>query len=192
MPSPDSADLRAEIAATAARLIADGGLDYASAKRKAARSVLGREGSRNAIPDNETVDRALLDHLSLFDDDHDARVARRRAVALALMEMLAEFNPMLTGAVWKGIVAEHSPIHLMSFSDNAKEMAIALLNHGIEYDAVMLPHFKGSGEVEALAFWWRGEPVILSAYDERDQRSGPRTGPRDGGDRAALAALLAA
>jgi hypothetical protein len=52
-------DLQIEIAAAAARLIAEDGLDYASAKRKAAHEVLG-EGARQTLPDNAVVELELL------------------------------------------------------------------------------------------------------------------------------------
>ncbi|MEZ5658781.1 MAG: UDP-N-acetylmuramate--alanine ligase [Burkholderiaceae bacterium] len=190
LPSGDDRgprDLRSEVAAAAAGLIADHALDYASAKFKAAES-LGCAGMRQSLPDNEDIDAALLAHLQLFDEDHEARVRRRREVALELMEMLSDHDPMLTGAVWKGIVAEHAPIHLQAFSDNAKDLAIDLLNRNIRFDAVTVPHLSGRGEAEALAFFWRDEPVLLATYDRREMRSAPRKGsrPAERGSRQAL------
>ena len=184
----DTGSLRDEIAAAAARLVAEHALDYASAKVKAAQA-LAAGGSRAALPDNDDIDAALLDHLRLFDDEHDSRVRRRRQVALELMEMLADYDPMLTGAVWKGIVAEHAPIHLQAFSDSAKDLAIELLNRNVRYEAVSVPHLSGRGEAEALAFYWRDEPVLLATYDRRELRSAPRRGHREP-ERGSRAALL--
>ena len=123
---PDSQDsLRFEIAAAAARLIADSGLDYGAAKLKAARQLLGGGGvPRDAMPDNDEIDQALREHLELFDPEHDQRLVQRRRVALELMQRLSQFQPYLTGAVWKGICAEHAPIHLQLFYDNPKEIEI--------------------------------------------------------------------
>ncbi len=184
--------IRMQIAAAAALLIADAGLDYGSAKRKAARQVWG-PGSmpKRAMPDNDTVDQALLEHLRLFDDDHEARVERRRKAALELMSMLEPFNLQLTGAVWKGIVTELAPIHLQAFHDNSKEITMTLLNQGIDFTPVMLPHLKGSGEVEAMTFYWRDEPVIIAAYDSREFRSAPRDAVADRGSRGALLTRMA-
>ena len=102
--------------------------------------------------------------------------------------MLEGFNLHLTGAVWKGIVTEHAPIHLQSFNDDSKEMTINLLNRGIRFDSVTVPHLKGTGEVEAMTFFWRDEPVILSAYEAREFRSNPQhaNGKPDKGNRPAL------
>jgi hypothetical protein len=188
--------LRLEIAAAAARLIADGGLDSGSAKRKAVQQLLdGDAPPRGAMPDNAEVDAALREHLALFDEDHPARVARMRRVALALMHALADYRPYLTGAVWKGIVAEHAPIHLQLFHDDVKDVEIRLLNDGIEFDVAEVPHFRGDGgrrEVEALTTTWRGEPVMLSLYPTDDLRGALRGVPAERGDAGALERLLAA
>ena len=187
--------MRRELAAAAARLIADGGLDYAGAKRKAARQLLGDgvAATRAAMPDNDAIDAALLEHLSLFDEAHDARVARRREVAVELMEMLAEYDPYATGAVWKGIVAEHAPIHLQLFHDDTKDVEIRLLNLGINYEVETTTHFKARGrdardDVEAIVFWWRNEPVMLSLYRHDDLRGALRAGVL-GPERGDLSAL---
>ncbi len=193
--SPDS--LRLEIAANAARLIAESGLDYGSAKLKAARQLTGGKSlPRGAMPDGDELDAALREHLDLFDPEHDARTARRRRVASLLMAELSSFYPYLTGAVWKGICADHAPIHLQLFYDNPKEVEMRLLNDGIRFDVLTIPHFRQPQEaVEALAFDWRGEPVLLSLYSPDDLRGALRRGP-DGaaerGDAAALNALLGA
>ena len=50
----DAESLRAEIAAAAARMIAEDGADYATAKRKAAKLILGHQKIKgDIIPDNE-------------------------------------------------------------------------------------------------------------------------------------------
>jgi hypothetical protein len=178
LPSPYSgattSAIKLEIAAHAARLVADHGLDYGSAKKKALEALVA-DGSavgrpRDCMPENFLIDDALLEHLNLFDEEHPARVARMRTVAMAMMSMLADFNPMLTGSVWKGIVAEHVPIHIQVFCDNAKEVEFALLNNHIEYDAAEVPHFKTGRIVPALTMHWRNEPIQISLYDYDDLR----------------------
>jgi len=196
-PSPlqTAADpLRRELALAAAQLIADAGLDYRSAKRKALQQVLGDAAApRGAMPDNTEVDAALAEHLALFDHDHPERVARMRRVALALMDRLQAFNPYLTGAVWKGIVAEHAPIHLQLFHDDPKDVQHALLDDHLGFEVGEVPHWRGEGrgEVEALMLAWRGEPVMLSLYRSDDLRGALRGTPPERGDAAALRRLLA-
>jgi hypothetical protein len=192
--------LRQEIAVVAARLIAETGLDYRNAKRKAAQRVLddGR-GSvstvpRGAMPDNAEVDLALREHLALFDDEHPARVARMRKAALSLMQRLDAFSPYLTGAVWKGIVAEHAPIHLQLFHDDVKDIEMRLLDDGIDFEVGEVPHFRGDGaraDVEALMLTWRGEPTMLSLYPYDDLRGALRGVPAERGTSAEVERLLA-
>ncbi len=187
-------DLRREIAAMAARLIADGGLDYGNAKARAAHATCGGRAPRAVIPNNDEIDAALREHLELFDEGHDRRVSALRQAALALMEQLAEFRPMATGAVWKGLAAEHAPIHLQLFADNAKEVEYWLLNRQIDFDVATIDHFRGRGEVPALALYWQDQPVLLSLYDADDLRGAlrvPRGDDAPRGDRRALEARAA-
>lgn len=161
--------IRSEIAALAAQLIADGGMDYQSAKRKAARDVLGdgRIGA-SSLPDNDLVDRFLLEHLQLFDPEHEDRLAHYRAVALEWMARLEAFNPYLTGAAWKGIVARHAPVHLQLFTDEQKELEIFLIDHRVDYETSEHPHFAGGKDVPAFHFESREVPMLLTlfAYDD--------------------------
>ena len=186
---------RAELAAACARLVADGGLDYAQARRRALRELYGERGQapRDAMPSDEEIDEALREHLALFDDEHAPRLARMRRAALALMDRLAPMTVYATGAVWKGIAAAHVPIHLQVFHDNGKEVAFALLDAGIDVEPAEVTHFAGRGSVEALTFQWRDEPFVVALYDSHDLRGAlrPRDGRRERGDRAALAALAA-
>ena len=193
-PAPVADPVRREVALVAARLVAESGLDYGSAKRKAVEELFdGSAPPRGAMPDTAEIDEALREHLALFDDAHPARVERMRAVALALMRRLADFQPYLTGAVWKGIVAEHAPIHLQLFHDDVKDVEIRLLNDGLQFDVGEVPHFRGGpgrADVEALTMTWRDEPVLLSLYGADDLRGALRGVPSERGDAAAVERLL--
>lgn len=189
--------IRQEIAVVAARFVAESGLDYRSARAKAARSVIGnRSIPRGAIPDDEELEEALREHLELFDPDHPERLERRRRVALEWMRILEAYHPLASGAVWRGIAAEHAPVHLHLFHDNPKDVEMDLLNLGVRFEALAMPGFKDrDSEVEALSFVWRGEPVLIALHDSRDLRGALRRDERgraDRGDRAALEALMAA
>ncbi len=127
--------LTIELAATAARLIAEDGCDYATAKRKAVALVLGESSSpRSALPENELVESELRRYLRTFGGErHVALLAELRTVALALMEYLAPFNPHLVGAVLNRTATEHSELHLHLFTDSAKDVEIFLMNDGIRF-----------------------------------------------------------
>lgn len=131
-----ASDRRTELAATAARLIAEEGCEYAQAKRRAVHELLG-EGSerRTTLPDNSEVERELRRYLRLFDGNaHRARIDTMRRFAADVMQTLREFDPHLTGAVLNGTATEHSDIHLQLFVDSAKDVEVRLMNLGIQFD----------------------------------------------------------
>src|SRR4051794_18858521 len=111
--------LRAEIAAAAARMIAEDGADYGTAKRKAAKQILGNAKIRGDImPDNAQIEEEVRQYHELFfANTQPARLQHLRKLALQLMEELAAFSPYLTGAVLNGTAGEHSDIHLQLFAD---------------------------------------------------------------------------
>jgi len=150
MPADD--DLRAEIAAAAARLIAEEGCEYGQAKRRAVQELLG--DSRTApVPDNAEVERELRRYLRLFAaDTHPRLLAGLRQVASSLMERLAVYEPHLTGAVLNGTATGHSDIHLHLYVDSAKDVEVFLLDAGVEFDVDEGPPDERPRMLERLSF----------------------------------------
>ena len=130
-----SSALTAEIAAAAARLVVEEGMEYGPAKQRAARA-LGKHGTRSAqMPDNGAVEDEVRAYLDLFcADTQPAELAALREVAAIWMERLAEFRPHLTGAVWRGTATRLSSVHLQLFCDDPKSAEIEMLNRGIDFD----------------------------------------------------------
>lgn len=195
-----SASLSAEIAASAARLVVEEGLEYGPAKRKAARA-LGRGATRPGdLPGNETVEDEVRAYLQLFcADTQPAELAALRQVALQWMERLAEFRPHLAGAVWRGTATQLSAIQIELYCDDAKAAEIALINQRIDYDSSSRPDARG-GEVPVLTLGARcaalgGEVVTLqlTVLDHDDLRGALKAdaqGRSWRGDAAALRRLL--
>ncbi len=127
---------RSSIASAAARLMAEDGItDFHLAKRKAARQ-LGLD-ERAGLPDNAEVEAELRAYRSLYQgEEHAELIAAMRHSALELLDLLAEFNPYLTGSVLDGTAGEHSNIDVLLFADSAKEVEIFLLNRGINVEHV--------------------------------------------------------
>lgn len=166
--------LRAEIAAAAARLIAEDGADYGTAKRKAARQVLGdTQPPPNLLPDNVQIEAEVRVYQALFHaDTQPARLFRLRTLAIEIMDGLAAFNPYLTGAVLNGTAGPHDDIRLQLFADSAKEVEIFLLNRNLQIDISESPHFKGPRHppVETVSFLWHKEGVHAELYELDDLR----------------------
>ncbi|MES2151358.1 MAG: hypothetical protein V4508_16405 [Pseudomonadota bacterium] len=199
VPIDELHQLRAEIAAVAARMIAQDGAGYGSAKRKAARQVLGeQQTAANVMPDNAQVEDEVRQYQALFHGDtQPLRLHALRRVALEVMEMLAPFSPYLSGAVLNGSAGEHDDIHLQLFAESAKEVEIFLLNRNLQIELSETPHFKGHRHdaVETVSFMWGKEGVHAELYEMNDLRGARKARP-DGrllrADATALRALMAA
>ncbi|HEX7648872.1 MAG TPA: hypothetical protein VF450_15840 [Noviherbaspirillum sp.] len=169
--------IRAEIATAAARLIAEDGADYATAKRKAARQVLGNTKVRGEImPDNEQIEEEVRQYNELFfGDTQPARLLHLRKLALRMMGELSQFSPFLTGAVLNGTAGEHSDIYLQLFSESAKDVEIFLLNKNVDFEVSEGTPARGGEPVETLSFLWQNEGIHLSLYDKDDLRRVPKS-----------------
>lgn len=191
--SPEMEQLRAEIAAAAARMIAEDGADYGTAKQKALKQILGNQRIRGDIlPDNAQIEEEVRQYNELFfSDTQPARLRHLRHLALRLMEEFAEFNPYLTGAVLKGTAGAHSDIHLQLFAESPKDVEIFLLNKNVDFDVSETDHYKGrrNEPVETLSFLREREGVHLALYTVDDLRNAPKSGSQ--GDRANLDAVRA-
>ncbi|MEJ7929065.1 hypothetical protein WG922_03675 [Ramlibacter sp. AN1015] len=190
--------LKSEIAATAARMVVEEGLEWGPAKRRAVRQ-LGL-GPRTALPDNDAVEDAVREYLQIFCGDTQPReLAALRRLAAAWMERLALFRPHLCGAVWHGTATRLSDIYLQLFCDDSKSAEIALIERGIAYEPRSVMGFQGE-PVEALSLSSRcpelGEHVgvHLLIHDHDDLRGALRPdkrGRQPRGDLAALRSLMA-
>lgn len=189
--------LRAEIAVAAARLIAEDGADYATAKKKAAKQVLGNTKIRGeTMPDNAQIEDEVRIYNELFlQDSQPARLLHLRKLAVRLMDDLVQFSPYLTGAVLNGTAGEHSDIHLQLFAESAKDVEIFLINKNIDFEVSETAHFNGHGEpVETVSFMWNKEGVHLALYETDDLRGASKGGPDGKAIRAnaeAVRALIA-
>jgi hypothetical protein len=169
--------MRARIAAAAARVMAEDGIDdFALAKRKAARR-LGAPDTE-AMPTNDEVEVELRAYRALYQaEDHDRILAELRAVALDAMQALAPFHPYLTGPVLSGVAGAYSEIDLQLFPDSAKDVEMFLLNRNIPFTTREARRYSGDRAHAASVFTldWRGVPLRLSVFDGRDERVALKT-----------------
>ena len=200
-PNHELALLRAQIAARAARMIAEDGADYAGAKRRALRLVLGsvqRQAVSNLLPDNAEVEEEVRKYQALFQADRQpARLRDLRLLAVEVMQQLAPFRPYLTGAVLNGTAGAHDDIHLQLFADSAKEVIMFMLERDVTVEMAETAHFKGPRHdpVETISFYWRRQQVHAELYDMNDLRGALKPRPDGRAQRAdlnAVRALLAA
>jgi hypothetical protein len=170
--------LKSEIAATAARMVVEEGLEYGPAKRRAVKQL--GVNARRALPDNDAVEDAVHEYIQVFCADTQPReLAALRQLALTWMERLAQFRPYLGGAVWHGTATRLSDIYLQLFCDDPKSAEIALIEHNVDYEARTVTGFNGE-PVEALSLSSMshelGETIgiHLLIYDRDDVRGALR------------------
>ena len=190
-----SASLSAEIAATAARLVVEEGMEYGPAKRRAAK-VLGRHSVRPAeLPSNDELEDEVRSYIDIFcADTQPAELQALREVAAVWMQRLAEFRPHLTGAVWRGTATRLSAVHIQLYCDDSKAAELALIDKGVDYEVGSLPGPRGE-LVDVLSVSSRsdalGEPVTvhLTVLDHDDLRGALKPDARGRTQRGDLAAL---
>jgi len=191
--------LTAEIAAAAARLVVEEGMEYGPAKRRAARLVARHSVRPADLPGNDELEDEVRSYLSLFHaDTQPAELAALRQVALDWMKRLERFRPHLTGAVWRGTATRLNSVHLQLYCDDPKSAELALLDLGVDYEVGSLPGPHGD-PVDVLSVASRspalGEMVTvhLAVLDHDDLRGALKPDARgrtQRGDLGALRALL--
>ena len=170
-------DTRARIAAAAARLMAEDGIDdFALAKRKAARQ-LGAADTQS-LPRNDEIEAELRAYRALYQaEDHPQLIGELRRIALDAMQALEQFSPYLTGPVLKGIAGPYAEIDLQLFPDSAKDVEIFLLDRNIAFSTQEGRRYSGdrSRAVSLISLVWQGVPLRLAVFDPRDERLALKT-----------------
>jgi hypothetical protein len=185
--------VKSEIAATAARMVVEEGLEYGPAKRRAVKQ-LGLH-ARSALPDNDALEDSVREYIALFcADTQPQELAALRKLALVWMERLAQFRPYLGGAVWHGTATRLSDVYIQLFCDDPKSAELALIENGVAYEARTVTGFHGE-PVDALSLSSvsreLGEAigVHLLIYDHDDVRGALRPDAKGRTPRGDLAAV---
>lgn len=189
--------LKEEVAAVAARMVVEEGLEYAAAKRRAIKH-LGLP-ARSALPDNTQLETAVEEYISIFcADTQPGELQALRVLGLEWMERLDRFRPHMGGAVWHGTATRRSDIYLQLFCDDCKSAEIGLIDMQVRYEPRSVTGFHGE-TVDALSVQTYCTALSehvglhLLVYDFDDLRGALRPdvrGRRPRGDAAALRILL--
>lgn len=141
--------LKSEIAAAAARMVVEEGLEYGPAKRRALKQM--GLATRTQLPGNDEIETAVREYIDLFcADTQPVELAALRRLALSWMQRMASFRPYLGGAVWHGTATKLSDIYIQLFCDDPKSAEIALIDHKVDYEPRTVRGFHGES-VEALS-----------------------------------------
>ncbi len=179
-----------EIAAVAARLVVDEGLDFGQAKRHALKQM--GLPARTALPGNEALEDAVREHIAVFcADTQPGELLGLRRLALHWMSRMASFRPYLTGAVWMGTATRHSDIRIELFCDDPKSAELKLLEMRADFETRTTKGLAGT-PVDVLSVhsfcpeFNENVGVHFLVYDRDDIRGARRL---DGKDRAVRADL---
>ena len=189
--------LKSEIAATAAALVVEEGLEYGPAKRRAVKQM--GLPARAKLPDNAEIEDAVTEYIAVFcADTQPTELLALRELALVWMQRMASFRPHLAGAVWHGTATRLSDIYIQLFCDDPKSAEIALIEHNVDYEPRTVTGFTG-GKVEALSLSSLCKPlsenigVHFMVYDHDDLRGALKPddkGRKPRGDVAAVQKLV--
>ena len=169
---------RLSIAAAAARIMAEDGIeDFSLAKRKAARQLGGL--APHMLPDNEEIEEALRTYHSLYQcDEQRERIKHLRRCAIDVMLALAAFQPYLCGSVLSGTAGRYSNIDLQLFTDESKSVELYLLNRDLKYEVGTARYYVGDRESSApmLKLDWEEIPLNVVVYPAIEERVNIKSG----------------
>jgi len=121
--------LRGKVAREAASLLYFGvEKEYKQAKLKAAKTF-----GVHFLPTNLEV-ATELDKIAEENEGQtrQERLIRMRKEALKLMQILKEYNPLLIGSVWRGVIHHQSDIDIALYHDEAKDVLRSLKRKNIK------------------------------------------------------------
>jgi hypothetical protein len=146
-----------------------------------------------ALPSNEDIEQALADHHALFGGDaHAESLRQQRREALAWMQRLERWDPLLVGGVAAGWATEHSDIRLELVADDPKAVEMDLAGAGVAYAAS--PPADDADRSQGLTQLRIATPdaaIRLAILTPAQRRSRPRRDDEPRLSTAAVAALLA-
>ena len=144
-----------EAAAAAAALIA-------GSRERWSKALAAVEASFGIRPDEGLVASEIRRWCELFDPKaHRALLRRKRLAAAAVMEALADWNPVLTGHVLSGAATADTAVTIAVRTDDEKGVELTLLSLGVDFD-VLDAAGEGRQASVSLLTECRKENVIIS------------------------------
>jgi hypothetical protein len=170
---PRGAQRRREIAALAARMMAEDGIDdFGFAKRKAARQLGTSDGAGESLPTNAEIETELRRWQTLYQGrELSERLADMRQAATGLMRLLDRFRPYLTGSALDGTAGRYAEIELDLFPESAKDVEIFLLDAAFPFEHREARKTPSEAPEAVLTLEWEGIPARLSIYPAPAERN---------------------
>ncbi len=176
--------LRAAITQLAAQIMyGEQVKQYFTAKRLAAKRLLGREASKTVryrprdLPSNGEIKEALLELVDEIEgDSRTRRLFTMRVIALETMAALIPFSPRLIGSVATGHVREGSDVDIHVFAGDAEDVIAHVRGLGWAHEVTRVSIMKGGKPMEFTHVHVVDLfPVELTVYAPREIRIRPRS-----------------
>lgn len=176
--------LREAIAQLAAQIMyGEDVKQYFTAKRLAAKRLLGAQGARalrhrpTDLPSNGEIKAALLELVEDIEgDDRTRRLFAMRVVALEAMGALAPFLPRLIGSVATGHVRSGSDVDLHVFTEDHREVTAHLRGLGWVHEVQHVSIVKHGTPQEFVHVLVPDVfPLELTVYAPRELGQRPRS-----------------
>ncbi len=132
--------IRHMIAQSAARMIAEDGInDFAYAKKKAGRQLGVTD--KSVLPSNVEIESEIRLYHEIYNaEEQPLALIDLRKAALATMLLFERFNPYLSGCVLDGTAGKNSQTDIHLFADSAKEVEIFLLSEHVPFETSEKTH----------------------------------------------------
>jgi len=176
--------LREAIAQLAAQIMyGEDVKQYFTAKRLAAKRLLGQQGARSLryrpidLPSNGEIKDALLELVEDIEgDDRTRRLFAMRVSALEAMEQLLPFLPRLIGSVATGHVRSGSDIDLHVFAEDSSDVVAHVKKLGWVHEVQHVNIIK-HGKVQEFVHVMVPDvfPLELTVYAPRELGQRPRS-----------------
>lgn len=176
--------LRAAITQLAAQIMyGEEVKQYFTAKRLAAKRLLGREASKTVryrprdLPSNGEIKEALLELVQEIEgDSRTRRLFAMRVVAIETMAQLGPYWPRLMGSVATGHVREGSDVDIHVFAFDAEDVVSHVKGLGWPHEVTRVSIMKGGKplsftHVHVIDLF----PIELTVYAPREIRIRPRS-----------------
>jgi hypothetical protein len=176
IPRAQLVDLRERLAQESARLMIEHGIvDYGLAKRKAAERLA--VASAGALPSNSQIEACLAERQRIFEPaTHLQRIEQLRLASLALMRMLAVFEPRLAGPVLAGTATINTAIELHLFADSTEAVSDELGMRRIASSPLERRFRYGGGRADLLPGFriqYGDEEAVLIVFPPTGLREAP-------------------
>lgn len=165
-----------EIARVAAKILAEEGInDYLLAKQRAIQRLHLPENT--ALPKNAVVQQCLASHLELFDKKGlNKRQTEFRKLAIQIMELIEDFQPLAVGSVVDGIITKSSRLQIHVFAPSPEHIATTLMDKNIPYQLAEQNIRFTTTKTEsrpAYNFLIGDTSVNLCVFSEKERRKCP-------------------